>query len=182
MAARDSNLSFLVTSRVYRDVSDLTAASPYGGTELGIAGSIAFASPSGVVYLTREEDNQPEAVMFTGGSTILAMSFESYDVDVLATIFPNVANGATGPVTTFGGGILDPGQKLSKLTNLLVTPINPDHPSLLLYTPTPHFKSTAAISFSAREFLGFPSVFIGTPNVNSASAVMGQLSDLAGIL
>lgn len=183
MAEPNENLSLLVTGQLAYGCTDLTAEWPHGGTGLGLVGSIYWQPPSAHVRLPAEEDGATRAVIYTGGDGVLGASVEGWDDSasggVLAPLFPRTDLNADGTRTVIRWSTEDAGTKLAELSNLVFTPLNPEHPALWLPKVVVLLEASAQLRLGSYRYLSVPILAVAVPNDDGIVGVMGRLADIA---
>ncbi|MBX3467183.1 MAG: hypothetical protein KF878_09840 [Planctomycetes bacterium] len=172
MAAPNVNASYLVSGRLARGVTDLSAAFPHGGTELGLVGSARLVWAQQYVPLVAEETNAPAAVLFVGGQVSFGCFMESWDPDALAA-FPSTTLSSGDRRIDIPGSTL-PGTVVTPWTNLLFSPNNPEHPALLLFRAVPMVETAQEINLSAYRPLSVSLAFLGLPDDTDRVAQFGR--------
>ena len=119
--------------------TDLTAAFPHGGTELGVVRDLVFRFGLETEEILAEEwGNVPTEYVHVGSSAFLAAILREFDNDAISTIFPDSATGAvsgdTRPRAAVNGSVTLGGTLLSTNSGLLV--VSPDSPDSPASTPT----------------------------------------------
>jgi hypothetical protein len=174
MATADISEALRVPGRLIKNPTDLTAARPGGGTDLGEVADIVFlvGQKHGVIVAEEFGGQVVEDVM-AGESAVLTAVLRQFDEDALGSVFPNAAAGSvTGkrkieyaPGKTSGGYKL-PGTMRSTLAFKLV--FWPDdvlrHRFLVLYKAMPMVDESAKLQFHMNAEVGIPVVFQGIPD------------------
>ncbi len=103
MALSSPDRIFKLAGRLVSGATDLTAAFPHGGTELGNVRDAEFRPIQKTSLVTNEGwGGQASEVVYMGESAILAVVLRGYDIDAWLACFPNAAAGASGePLLTF---------------------------------------------------------------------------------
>lgn len=157
-----------IPGKLVKDPTNLAAAYPYGGTELGLTAAVLFKP--GVMSRQHGAEEFGGAYIentFIGEVALLSCTLRGFDADALGRVFPNVSTGSvTGRAGIDGrvsaGGNL-PGYRMSnKAMKLLWVPDDIDEcEALLLYSAIPGVEETAALAKSYSEEFGVPVFFLG---------------------
>lgn len=87
--------SMRIPGKLVKDPTDLTAAYPYGGTELGLVGKEEIRYRAKHHALTAEEwGEQVYEVISAGTSLVFGCDLRGFDQDAIATVFPDTAAGS----------------------------------------------------------------------------------------
>lgn len=169
MAAPKSRDVRFIQGKLVKDPTNLAAAFPYGGTELGLTTSILFKP--GVRSRQHGAEEFGGAYVestFIGEVAMLCLTIRGFDADILTRVFPNVSAGATTGNTGIdgkvsGGGVNVPGYRMSgKAFKLLWVPDDTEvSEALILYSAIPGVEETAALAFATSEEWGVPVFFLG---------------------
>jgi hypothetical protein len=180
MGANDVTKVLRAGGQLIKNPTNLGAAYPYGGTELGVLDDVVL-QPVFTSSIAKGGDdkfaNQTVEGLYLGESWILGVSLRQFDADVVGTLFPNV--GTVGP-RKLSASTVKPGYRLSNRSCvLLFKPENPEHPSVLLYRVLPVLDETAALVMKAIDELTFPAVFHAIPNTSGHVYAMDVLANLS---
>lgn len=180
MAAPDPGKAFLAGGKLSYGCTDLSTAYPHGGTALGMFGSIVLRVPSEHRLLIEEEHNAPGAVQWLGGALILGGRLRTWgDDDALAAVMPNTSSSSNGVTVQWPGSTVPTGAPAAVLTNLVFTPINAEHPHLVIYKAVALPDRDASLPLTAYRYLDLPVVFVATPNAAGNYGAMGPKADLS---
>ena len=167
--------------------TDLTAAFPHGGTELGLVRDLIFRFGIETEEIRAEEwGNIPTEYVYKGSSAFLAAFLREFDNDAIGTIFPDAPKGsATGDQiirgAASGAGVTFGGVLLSTVSGVLV--VSPDSPErqefLLLYNAFPMPEETAELQISAGAEVGMAVVFRACPDSTDRMWNIGKRRDLS---
>lgn len=159
-----------IPGRLVKDPTDLTAAYPHGGTELGIVRDLRWSPGIKTERLSPEEFKTPVAALITDEEPVMACTLRTWDNDLLAAIFPNIQTSQDGDVGLLGkvagSSHNRPGYDLgNKGFKLLFSPQAVDHhPHLLFYRAVPLFDDTVDLQLSIAEEFGMSLMFVGMPD------------------
>ena len=178
MAAPNPAKAYLNSGRLAYNCTDLSTAYPHGGTALGLFGNVILRPPHGKTLLMEEETGAPSAVLWRGGTLMLAGICKGWDNDALGVIWPNTTTGSSGDkVIQWPGSTVVPGVALTPLTNVVFSPVNPDYPAIVLIKPVAVPDIDLQVKLSAYRYMDVPCVFIAT-TAGSSYGSMGLLDDL----
>jgi hypothetical protein len=164
--------------------TNLSAAYPYGGTELGVLKACVFR-PGAQTRLHPAEEWGGVVVEATnyGYQPVFAAVLRSWDKDMLAKAFPNTAEGAVSQErvirhTPNSGN--RPGYRLSNVGfKLLWAPEDTvQGRGLILYNALPAVEEAAEMAHSMEDEFGIGVVFYGSPDATGRVFEQGKLSDL----
>ena len=164
---------------------DLTAAYPYGGTEMGLCRSAAFVW--GIKYAPSE-------------TAVLSAVLREYDDDMIKTVFhssnegmngttgkkvtvsgkPVVRAGLSSKVATSGVGSTYPGQIVSALHKsiLFVPDDTENHEFLLMYNAMPMVQEASDMKMTAAEWAEVGVVFHAIPDSTGKLYEFGRITDI----
>ena len=178
---------------------DLTAAYPYGGTELGMCRSATFVFGISYTPIQAEEfGGIVSEYVFTGESAVLSAVLREYDDDMVATVFHSgiegenddtskntksgkpVIKGAVG-AGVGGTGQVTAGQSInSRAVRVLFVPDDRDnHEFLVLYTAIPMVHEATEMKLTASDWAEIGVVFHAIPDAAGKLYQFGRKSDIA---
>lgn len=168
--------------RLVINPTDLTAAFPYGGTELGSVRQVTHLRFGADYALTAEEFGF-EPVEYNQHGEIHGVSAfcRGFDDDVISALFPNTAAGTTSQhqVVTWPGTNRAGTWRSAVGVKLLFAPFNPiDVDAIILYRGIPMDEDSARTPLAWQEEYGFPVTFMGIRDASGNGGQMGRLADL----
>lgn len=187
MATADPLQALRVPGRVYAGVTDLTAAAPYGGVELGLLRDVAW-SLSQVYLQTRAEEfgNAVVGLGFYGEAFALSFALRSLDDDAVQRLFMNTREGAISQHRVVFGGHTTNGDRRpgTLVESVLATPIVfvPDdvdgHPAVWLprAVPRPSRLDGVPLHLDGEHLIGC--TWLALPGANGRPYEIGRLVDL----
>jgi len=168
MSAPDSSKVQPIKGELILTPTDLTAAFPYGGTQIGSVRDHVFHAGPQYRGIHAEELGVEVEHILTGEPTIFACVLRDYDDDALAKVWPQTtaptgATASAGVLIESAPGIAGkkrPGQVMSDFeVKLLFAPkATETHYHILIYRAIPLIEESAQIEFG--------------PNVEPGLAVM----------
>ena len=162
--------------------TDLTLASPYGGTELGVVKQVRFRYGYKTWKTTGEEwGGATTAVGYAGEEPYLMAVLREFDDDLLQKIFPNTSAGVKSQKRVVRGqvvGTIRAGEVRTGF-KLLYAAESPTHPSILLYNAIASLEDTSELTLSFGEELGTVVVFDALPDSDGNMYDQGRITDLA---
>ena len=184
MAAPDPRSMIKVYGQLVKDPTDLTAAYPYGGTQLGMVGEVLFRPQNKSQVLTAEEwGDQVWEVVDVGTSFWLACVLRGIDDDAYAAVFLDTATGDPSGKKTIRFRVGDGRAgtlRSTKGMKLLFVPDAPlRHRALILRDALPVLAEDAEIHLSKDEEWKVRVVFHARPDSSDRVAEIGFLKDLA---
>lgn len=182
MALASANNILRVPGRLIAAPTDLTIASPFGGTELGMASDIIFR-PNQLRAEIRAEEYGAEIVdhVKTGQSPQLGMFIRGFDTDMIQELFEGSSESTkTGETLVDYPTDAAPGTLgTAKGIKLLYAPDNiEDHPGLLLYNAYALLEEVSEIRFSRKTEFGLPVLFYGVRDATNRVYQLGLMEDL----
>ena len=181
--ALNPNATYLATARLSYGCSALAGAWPHtGGTEIGTVSRVEFRPVFKSAPIVREEDNGVDEVIHLGGEVVLGVILEEWKNADLRAFFPNSTTN-TDEVIQFPGSTVPAGGPLSgtALEPLVVTPINSEHPAIVIYKAIPVLEVNQAMRWSATSHLRVPLLFYGVPDDSGRVAEVGPFSRLTAL-
>lgn len=180
MAANDVNKVLLLGGSLVRDPTNLSAAYPHGGTELGVLSDghvVPYFKTSSVKGAEDKHSNQTVETVYLGESWVFGVTLRQFDSDAVGAVFPN--KGTTGPQKKAASSV-KPGYRLSNRSmRLLFVPTNASHPAILLYRVLPMIKETDELHTRAISEFAFQALFECIPDTNGNVHAMDLLSNLS---
>lgn len=180
---------------------DLTAAYPYGGTEMGLCRSAAFVW--GIKYAPiqcEEFGGIATEFMYLSETAVLSAVLREYDDDMIKTVFhssnegmngttgkkvtvsgkPVVRAGLSSKVATSGIGNTYPGQIVSALHKsiLFVPDDTENHEFLLMYNAMPMVQEASDMKMTAAEWAEVGVVFHAIPDSTGKLYEFGRITDI----
>lgn len=181
-AARDVRF---VPGKLVMNPTDLTAAYPYGGTELGLTAAVLFKP--GIMSRQHGAEEWGGTVVestFTGQVALISCVLRSFDKDALAKVFPNTATGdQTGRVGLDGRVSASanlPGYRMSnKAVKLLWVPDDlVENEAILIYNAIPGVDEAAELALSINVEFGTPVFFLASVDSQKRICKVAPLEDL----
>lgn len=184
MGATDARQALQVNGKLCWNPTDLSAAYPHGGSQLGFMKSHALKVRTGQHVIRAEELAVAVDVIFAGEEWVFAAILSSWDVDAVVLLNRDAAAGAvTGrPVLkhrTATDGVRA-GVLASTLAGILYfSPDSDAHPGVLLKNAMPLKEESATLEFNLAAQFGDPYVFLATPpNDSDQPGEIGLRQDL----
>jgi len=176
-----------VPGRLAWGCTDLTAAFPHGGTELGFVGQVAFEPGEGVQEITAEETGRVVEVVATITRPVLTAVLRDADDDALGHVFLNTSTGSTtGRTVVDIGGTNRAGYLYAGRSGVLVfTPEsviegNDDvHRMVVFYKAVPHTQAQAKLALVLGTKEEIPVAFIGIEDSSGRLVKAGFRADLS---
>ena len=174
-----------VPGRLVKNPTNLAAAYPYGGTELGLTKNRSFRLRATHREIQAEEHGMATVeVIRSGDSPVFACTLRAYDDDALSAIFWITATGDPSGHKVVKSNVTGTGRAGARLSQssmvLLHVPLAPlRHPSMLIYAAMPAIAEEASIQWSAKEELGIDVVFYCRPDTSDRLCAIGRLGDLS---
>lgn len=184
MAARDPLTALVGTGFLVKDPTDLTAASPYGGTILGVTGEHVYRPGFKYRAIVAEEWGVPHEVMYLGEAPVFAAIVRNYDADMLGTLFPLTATGASSGKKVVkhdvNAAATRAGIKLSANAHkLLFVPESVrTQPAVYFPNAVPLVDGDAALRLRRNAVGGIGCLWIALPDTNGRPHEVGLLEDL----
>ncbi len=184
MAAGDLQTVRFLPGRWVKDPTDLSAAYPYGGTELGNHIE-AMVMPNQVVFEVRAEEygNILTDVVDGGRTWAVALQVRGWDDDMIETLFPSsirgYISGKQGIKET-----LDTSQAGKLASNRAIKLLHvPDdtlnHEATLLYCAIPLVDEAAEFNRQRRNETLIGMIFWAVPDYNGNIYAHQRLSDIS---
>jgi len=166
MSAPNVSNIYRSPGRLVKNPTDLSAAYPHGGTEIGIARDMLFRPNIKTRQIVAEEFKTPVEVLFTGSSPIMAGVMRTWDNDIMTTLFPETQTSSRGDVGVLGSVSTRGGKKMSsRAITLLFSPMAVDlHKHILIYNAIPVVEEAFEMKLSLAEELGIPFFFQAAPD------------------
>lgn len=173
-----------IPGKLVKTPTNLSAAFPYGGTELGVVRDMAFQVGHKTDLPEAEEFKAIAAVLNSGESPVFACVLRSWDNDMISTVWHNIQTSTHGQVgmvgKVSGSGITRAGANLtSRGIKLLFAPQADDiHPSILIYNAVPMLAESSELQLSIGREMGLALIFRGLPDSTGRTFVVDQRSNL----
>lgn len=170
MVAPNTRNILKIPGRLVKDPTDLTAAYPHGGTELGIARDCRWSPGIKAEKIVPEEYKTPIAAIVTDEEAVMALVLRTQDKDMIQAAFPNTQLSADNDAGILGkvagSGHNRAGFDLAtKGFKLLFSPQAVDrHPHVLFYNAVPLLDETVELQLSIAEEFGIPLMFLAMPD------------------
>ena len=187
MAAPTRSRSWRIPGRLVKDPTDLTAAFPYGGTELGFVHKEVLRFNAEHHGMTAEEwGPQVYEVIDAGSSLVLGVEVRGFDIDMISAIFPDTAAGSKIHSDTAERSIqgrptsVRAGMKLGDRSfALLFVPDDvKSKPGVLIYDAIPVIAEDATMAFDAETEATFNAVFYSRPDASDRTWDIAYLKDM----
>jgi hypothetical protein len=170
MAAPNVRNVIRVPGRLVKDPTNLQAAYPHGGTELGIARTMEYRPGIETQELIAEEWKRPIGVVVTMERPVMAGVLRTWDNSMMAALFHNTQTDAFGEVgivgSSQGAGINRAGYDLKEKGIVLFFSPHAvdDHRCIIFYNAVPVIEESARIGLSIKEEFGIPFFFTAMPD------------------
>lgn len=159
-----------IPGKLVKNPTDLSAAYPHGGTELGVCRDVVMNFGVQVDFPIAEEFKAPAAAILQEERAFFACVLRSWDDDMLSTIWHNTQTstyGETGVLAKVSGsGVKRAGTNLAtRGVKLFFSPHAVDqHRAVLLYNAVPIPAETAELQLSIGREMGLAIVFRALPD------------------
>jgi hypothetical protein len=184
MGAADATKVFNVGCQLIWNPTDLSAAYPHGGTELGAIDEVLI-KPSFKTSLVKGGDDKFAGHVvedhFIGEEWLLGVVLRQWDDDIKNVLFPNTttSSGVAQRTVRTTGVTFPPGSRMSsRAGKLLVASKDINAPSLFFRNASPILDPQAEVAMMAIDELAFPMMFRCYPATNQRLYEMGLLADL----
>lgn len=184
MAAASPANILRLRGRLVASPTNLGAAYPHGGTEIGLVRDARFKYGVITQEITAEEygGTATEAV-YAAESAVFAGIARDYDNDMIARLFPNTATGGSG-FARVDHLATDAGRLLSSDSIVLLfapaaTNATTGHPHILVYNAVPVLDAAAELQLHAGAEAGVAFVFRCVPDASSRIYAIGRRGDLS---
>ena len=173
-----------IPGKLVKDPTDLAAAYPYGGTELGLYRSVVFNPGMSYRPILAEEHAMAAVEVLVGEmAPTVACTLRSYDDDAIAAIFPQQAAGGTSGhkvISWKATGTGRAGTRVSQSSmKLLFVPNAPiRHPAIYIPDAMPAIAEDASVALSSGSEWGVNIVFHCRPDATDRLALAGRIVDL----
>lgn len=183
MAAGDVARIIRAPGRLVVGPTDLAAAYPHGGTEVGLTNAVVL-QPTGSGFLVRNEALGESTDVLEGGNEFAFACFlRGFDDDAVAQFFPDRhSTGSVSGHSVFSvPGTNAPGASaLGRAVIVLYVPDDALHvPAILVYRGIPDFPDGAEMAFQRRDELGLPVSMHCVRDANDNTLAVGRLADLS---
>ena len=159
-----------VPGRLVLNPTNIAAAYPHGGTELGVCRDVVFRPGIRTERLIAEEYKVPVGLVVTDEEAVLAGVLRTWDNDLINALFQNVQTSGAGDVGILGrvsgAGVNRAGYNLvNKAAKILFSPQAVDHHRhVVLYNAVPMLDETLELQHSIGEEFGLAFMFLATPD------------------
>lgn len=161
--------------------TDLTAAFPYGGTELGSVRQVTWTRFSVDFAIIAEEFGMPVEYNQAGEAWGISAFMRGQDDDFVSTLFPNASAGTvsqhqgyTWPGTNKAGS-----WRSADGVKLLFAPFNTtDVNAIILYRGIPLQEDAARMALDWGDEFGVPVVFMGILDTGGNGGQWRRLKDI----
>lgn len=169
--------TFNVQGFICHSPTDLSAAFPHGGTEIGLFGQMIFkVTPTRAEITAEEYANQTVEIIEGAENVVVAASLREFNATAIGLLFPGLASGGPSRTMTTQRGAL--GSARGK--KILLSPLSSeDQPALLLYRAVPLVDEALSLSYHLDEEWGIGAVFLGLPDATGRLYAMNTLDKLA---
>jgi len=186
MATSASSQAMWVPGRLVKGPTNLAAAFPYGGTELGLVRGLWLEPRARHFEVLGEEYGQePVEVLQLGFSFYVGTLFRAWDNDALTALWPNSAAGSSsGDRVLSWPGTIRSGDKLSdRAFKMLFVPRDTsNHPSVLVYKAIPVIEDAPQVVHRITAEWRYPASFMALRDdtLTSDKAIFwGKIEDLS---
>lgn len=184
MTTRATKSALKVPGRLVKDPTDLSAAFPYGGTELGLVSEVVVRPRAKHQVLTAEEWGElPWDVVYGGTSFLFGCLLRGVDDDAYAAIWPDTASGTpSGDKKVL---IRDDNGRAGTLLSTLSMELLfvPDaalrHRAVIIRDALPAVAEDAEIRFSMTEEWGLRVVWYCRPDSSNRIAEIAYIGDMS---
>jgi len=184
MAAPSTQNMLRIPGKLVKDPTDLSAAYPYGGTELGLVHQAMFKPQAKHHPITAEEWGEQTVEVISGGTSVLfGVTLRGMDNDAWSSVWPDTATGSPSGDKTIrfrvdnsrAGSLLS----ASSMILLFVPEAVMRHRAVIIRDAIPVVVEDASIQFSASEEIALDVIFYGRPDSSERVAQIGYIKDLA---
>ena len=186
MATSSSAQSLRVPGRLVKDPTNLAAAFPYGGTELGLVRGLWIEPRPRYFEVTAEEyGGEPVELIELGWSVYVGTLFRAHDNDAVSAVWPNTATGSSSgdEVIEWPGTVRAGGKLASRSFKLLYVPRDVgNHPAALIYKALPTLEVGMRMVDRITTEWRYPVEFLALRDtaLSSDNAIaVGKLEDLS---
>lgn len=183
MASGDTTRTIRAPGRLVVGPTDLSAAYPYGGTEVGKTQAVIIHALGLGFRVESEGLGEATDILEPSNQYVFACVLRGWDDDAVAQFFSGKS--ATGTVSghqvyQVPGSIIPGASALSRALILLYVPDDPIHvPSVLVYRGIPDWSENAELAFQRGEELVLPVVAECLRDSNDNILQIGIFSDLS---
>ena len=184
MVAGSASRTLRSPGRIVIGPTNLSAAYPYGGTEIGRAKTVVLTSIGQSFRVSCEGlGGEPSDVLGSPSYYVFSCFLRGWDDDAVYELFQNnyVQGPATGhsmirePANRVGGA-----SKYSRAVSILFVPDDLAHsPAILVYAGIPDFSDGAEVVFQRGEELGVPLAVECVRGITGKILEIGRLADLS---
>lgn len=182
MAASSATQVVRVTGKLVINPTNLAAAFPYGGTELGAARKIALKTSYPQDDIRAEEfgGELVEAIELGPDDVSIAALLRQWDADVISTIFPaTLAPGDGTKTIDIPGSFRAGGLASSRSVKLLFAAIDSTKPSVIIYRALPMLDPSGVLELSIFSEAALLVKFRGVRDASGRIARMNKIGNLA---
>jgi hypothetical protein len=179
LPARDPQKILRVTGKLVINPTDLGAAFPYGGTEIGTFIRFEYDPGQDVELIYGEDRGQSVDGIFFQRDFIVAFECREWNNDALSFFYHGTTAPSGNRVVNFPGGFPSGSLLATRAVKLLfVADRLTTHPSLLVYLAMPLVAQNRRIRKSIFNEQRLPVLLTGLPDGSGRVAQEGFLSDL----
>lgn len=186
MATADLNQCLQVPGRLVINPTSLSAAYPYGGTELGAVHQVGVRRTSASFDITATEYGSAIVETVQGGENwVLGAYLRQFDEDAIAAVFPNTSTGATSKRVKVTHWMDDaspvrPGSLGSaRSVKLLFVPYDTDRSrAVYFYRALPRVEEQWEMALAVDARVEVPVLFVAIPDASARVAVVDFLRDI----
>ena len=188
MSAATTSTVFRVPGRLIKGPTNLSAAYPYGGTELGSTDRGVRVLPTFDTELIGMPKSRAVGdVLYLGSSWVVGANLRNWDNDMISTVFPNTSAGGSGNRRIEMLGAFAPGTLLgaTRAVILLFVPEElaeggtTSKRSVLIHQAIPLVEETAVLNLSVLRESVWACMFYATEDSNGNAGQIGLLADLS---
>ena len=186
MASSDPRAALRNPGRLIKSPTDLSAASPYGGTDLGLIHRVRWRDGFRSRGVGAEEYGgvEVEFIVYREACALVAV-LRGWDADALAAAFPGVTTGSGSGRAVYSQShdvqAQSAGARLADRAHvLLFAPLAAaEHPAVLIYNAVPVPEAAAEVQFSLDAEMDRAVAWRGIPNSDRQAFAVGLLEDLS---
>lgn len=181
MSARDPMRIFQLPGRWVESPTDLSAAYPYGGTELGYMGQAALiVNQTYEPVRCDEHGNEVQGLVRQPSTGTLSVVLRQWDKDLYDRVFPASTVSQDNDGLEFRvRGAYENAALLTTGNDLLFAPDDPQSPAFLAYNPVICIDQTATLNMRLDAEVNLGLVFwLLRPSAGTEPWQMARLQDL----
>lgn len=186
MATADLHAVLQVPGRLVVNPTSLSAAYPYGGTELGSVHQIGVRRVAATYDVTAMEYGGAIVESIQGGENwALAAYLRQFDNDAIAAVFPNTTTGTSTKRVAVSHWMnaaspVRPGSLVSsRSVKLLFVPYDVDrHRAVYLYRALPRVEETWEMALAVDTRVEVPVVFVAIPDTGGKVATIDFIREI----